>query len=133
MEIDVTQFFAEECPRDYSASAAELGPDAGPITWRNATERAEESALLTTAAELDAWRDYVRTWGAWDDDEIDSWSDIMCNALFIQEISGRWREYGLPDDPTDPTDAGWRAIEESDRLGSLYRGGNGRIYYWIGE
>lgn len=130
MEIDVTQFFAEECPRDYSASAAELGPDAGLTTWRNATERAEESTLLTTADELDVWRDYVRTWGAWEDDEIDSWSDARCNALFIQEISGRWRDYGLP---FDPTDADWRAVEESGRMGNLYRGGDGRIYYWIGS
>ena len=32
MDIDITTFFNEAAPRDYSASVAEIGRDAGPTT-----------------------------------------------------------------------------------------------------
>ena len=48
MNIDITTFFTEASPRDYSASAAELGQDAGRITWAHAIEDAPEYDHLDT-------------------------------------------------------------------------------------
>ena len=39
-ELDVTAIVASIAPRDYSASVAELGNDAGRITWEAACEDA---------------------------------------------------------------------------------------------
>jgi hypothetical protein len=39
MEIDVTRIFREGAPDRYSASRAEIGQDAGRITWNNANGR----------------------------------------------------------------------------------------------
>lgn len=38
MEINITTFFNNAAPMDYSASIAEIGDDAGPSTWRAANE-----------------------------------------------------------------------------------------------
>ena len=56
-EINVTRFFRTAEPSDYSASVAELGTNAGRITWGNATREAAESPLLTTEEEIEAMRD----------------------------------------------------------------------------
>ena len=78
MEIDVTAFFENADPFEFSHSRAEGGANAGPQTWANAKEEAQRSPLLTTPEQLDALRSYV----------IAAWSPIECNALFIQLISG---------------------------------------------
>jgi hypothetical protein len=133
-QIDVTSLVLEDDAYAYSASAAEMGQDAGRITWRNALQRAND-ALLATEEELDALRDWARGSGGWTCDEIEAWSDAECNALFIQIVSGDWRE--LEDLASD--DNGEIDWEEVERLanegtigGSLYRGDDGRIWYYLG-
>ena len=92
MEIDITNFFNNAEPFDFSASVAERGENAGRDTWNNAKREGAASPLLTTPEQLDALRSYVKGFGAWDDDEIAAWDDAECNALFIQLISGDMRE-----------------------------------------
>ena len=52
MDIDITEFFNNAEPFEYSASAAELGDNAGRITWQNACNA--EFALLNKEDEKDA-------------------------------------------------------------------------------
>ena len=93
MDINITKFFNEAAPMDYSASVAEIGANAGPDTWRAANEDASDYNLLDTPEKLQALRDHVRGFGAWSDEEIAAWSDTECNALFIQMISGDMRDF----------------------------------------
>ncbi len=96
MELNITDFFNSARPAYYSASAMELGEDAGRITWENSMEVAEDwAAWLDTEDKREEFRAYVRTFGAWDDAEIAAWSDQELTALLIQMISGDIREAGL--------------------------------------
>lgn len=92
MEIDITSFMAETDAFQFSASAAELGQDAGKITWGNAIDEAHRAPLLTTPEQIDEARDWFGEFGAWDDEERAAWSDDEVNALVIQFISGNIRE-----------------------------------------
>lgn len=131
MELDITDFFLSANPRYYSASAAELGDDAGRITWENAVDAADEWILLKDEETRQAFRDFVREFGAWSDDEISAWSDVELNALCLQFISGDIRESGLADGGT------WEqyAVDaESGRVSSrLFRDDAGRVYFDIGN
>lgn len=88
MEIDITRFLAEAAPMDYSASVAEIGQNAGRDTWNAAIEDSPDFMMLDDDEKRDAFRAYVRGFGAWSDEEIAAWSDVELNALFIQIISG---------------------------------------------
>jgi len=114
MDIDITDFYRNACPKDYSASVAEIGNDAGAYTWRAACDDSEDYFMLNTDEKRDAFRNYVRGFGAWSDDEIAAWSDKEINALFIQFVSGAMR---------DP---------ESE-CPDIFEGNDGRFYYYIGE
>lgn len=134
MEINITRFFKEAEPMNYSASVAECGDNAGPMTWNNANKAASEWCMIDTDEKREAFRDHVRGFGAWDDDEIASWSDTELNALFIQMVAGDMREAGLDDDHFDDVD--WRAYEEGAHAGryagNIFKGDDGEIYYHIG-
>jgi hypothetical protein len=60
VELNITKFFNEAAPMDYSASAMELGQDAGLITWSHAVEDAADYNLLPTDEAREAFRQYVR-------------------------------------------------------------------------
>lgn len=137
MEIDITSFVNECDAFQFSASAAELGQDAGKITWSNAVEEGTNSPLLTTPEQIEALRDYMRNMGAWDDDEIAAWDDAECNALFIQYISGNLREIeGLCTDD-DTGEINWAKVEEleseGDISGGIYPASDGRFYFYLGH
>jgi hypothetical protein len=128
MELNITDFFNTARPAYYSASAAELGDDAGAITWANAIDAAETwAAWLDTDDKRDEFRAYVRTFGAWDDEEIAAWTDEELTALLIQFISGDIRESGLHDG------ASWAEYEEAAQAGrisgNIFRADNGGIFY----
>lgn len=134
MEIDITDFFNECAPMDYSASRAEIGDNAGADTWRAACEAAPEWPLLDTEEKRQAFRDHVRDFGAWSDEEIAGWSDDELTALLIQLIAGDIREAGL-----DTTAPDWEQYEKDCEAGQasgrLYGGPmstDGRIYYYLG-
>jgi hypothetical protein len=92
MEIDITNFFNNANPFDFSASCAERGPNAGPDTWRNALQEAADTPLLATNDALDEARDYFRATGGWTREELAIKSVNEINALLIQWISGNLRE-----------------------------------------
>ncbi|MCA3186961.1 MAG: hypothetical protein INH13_25750 [Cupriavidus sp.] len=129
MEINITRFFNESDPFQCSASAAELGPDAGRITWRNAMS--SDFKLLDTEEKLDAFRDHMRGFGAWDEAEIAAWSAQECEALFAQLVAGDMRESGLADDFPDEID--WAAYEAGDHGCNIFRDIDGEIYYYLGS
>lgn len=135
MEIDITSFVTDEEPFDYSASITERGKNAGTETWSNAIVQAQHHPLLTTPEQLDALREHVKGFGAWDDEEIDAWDATHCNALFIQLISGDMREAGM--DECDREDFDWEDYEArasaSKISGNIYRGDDAHIYYYLGS
>ncbi len=138
MEIDITHFVKTAEPCEFSASQMELGANAGKITWENAKREAGESPLLYLEAGLGAFRSWVEGFGAWDADEIAAWTVDECNALLIQYISGNLREIeGLCYSDDDEYGIDWAKVEELDRegqiSGSIYRGDDGRVYFYMGN
>lgn len=108
-QINITKFVAQACPRDYSASVAELGNNAGRITWAQAQEDAGYWQFLNTEADLQTFRDWLKPWGAWDEEEIAAMSPRDLNALLIQWIAGDMRECGIS---ADMSSADWQAVEQ---------------------
>ena len=131
MEIDITRLFHSDAyaPVNYSASVAEIGQDAGRITWKAACDGASSyGPMLVTPEQLDAFRSHVEDFGAWSEEEIAAWSDNECNALFLQLVSGDIREADLDTDNPD-----WPAYYANDSVaGNMGEGDDGRIYYYLG-
>lgn len=130
MELDITQFFNEACPRDYSASIAEIGNNAGADTWRAAMDDSEEYPLLDTEEKQSEFRTYIEGFGAWLGEEVSEMDSQTLNALCIQLIAGDIRECSLE----KKTDAAWLAYEAQDSIGGrIYRGDDGAVYFYIGD
>lgn len=125
MEVNITKFYNEACPKDYSASAAEIGQDAGPSTWRAAMDDAEDYNYITEE-NAEEFRAYIRSSGGWNREETNAFSMQQLNALFIQWISGDIREKGAET---------WEEYEKASELGvnigSLFQVGD--QVYWFGE
>lgn len=49
-------------------------------------------APFVSETQLDELRDYFEDFGAWDEDEIASWTHTELNALFLQLVAGDIRE-----------------------------------------
>lgn len=137
MYVDITVFFADADPFDFSHSRAEGGADAGPETWAAALAEAAERPPLTTAGQLAALREHVRGFGAWEPDEIAAWSDVECNALFIQLVSGDMREGGLDQAGYDFDGPEWRTYcynaEEGKIAGNIHVEGDDKVFYYLGD
>ena len=131
MELNITQFFQNAAHRDYSASCAELGQDAGRITWRHAVEDAPDYPMLDSDEKREAFREHVRAFGAWSDEEISAWSDEELTALLLQLVAGDIREAGINTSAPD-----WeeyrQGVENGTYSGSIYPGDEGAVYYCIG-
>jgi hypothetical protein len=135
MEINISRFFNEAeasgCAADYSASAAELGQDAGRITWNNANRDSSTFNLLDDEEKREAWREDVKGFGAWEEDEIAAWSDKELNALFLQFVSGDIREFeSLCGDDWQEYE---RLVEQGTCSGRMYRGDDGNVYFYVGN
>jgi hypothetical protein len=93
IKANVSRMFSAIEPRYVSGSQAELGQAAGSITWRNALTIA--AALIEReecgAVEAEYVRDWARETGAWDRNEIASWSDTEALGLFVQNVAGELR------------------------------------------
>jgi len=133
MDIDVTTLFREGSAINYSASAAEIGQDAGRVTWQAALERAAEPpAMLDTPDKIDAMRDHLRGYGAWEDTEVAAWSAAELEAFLIQEVSATMREGGLDGQGRRQWAAYYRMAREGRIRGNLYQH-KGRVFYTIGS
>ena len=130
MELNITKFFNEAAPMDYSASQAELGPSAGADTWRAACDDSEEYPLLDTEEKREAYRADLKGYGAWSEEEIAAMSDRDLNALCIQFIASAMREADI--DHTSE-DFDWAAYEASENAGRFYRCDDGDVYYYVGD
>lgn len=133
MEIDITRFFSEAEPFEFSASIAERGQNAGPETWRNALREGESAPLLTTEAQLDALRDFMRGYGAWEAEEIDNWTAVECNALLVQLVSGDMREAGFDETDEPDWDAYYAQAEAGRVAGRMYRAADGKVFFSLSD
>lgn len=137
MELNITEVFNAIAPRDYSASVAEIGANAGADTWRAAVEDSPGHMLLGTEEKREAFKGHIRGFGAWSDEEVAAWSDVELNALFLQMIAGDMREAGLHAGMAADE---WAAYQEAAKAGQVpgnIFGGplstNGEIYYYLGS
>ena len=118
LEFDVSQLVASEDCGLLSGSAAELGPDAGRITWQNCLSLSDNISLVTeeNAAEL---RDYFAGYGAWDADEIAAWTLQELNALCLQEAASNVRDF------EDYCESDWQRYYSEAESGSI----SGQLYH----
>ena len=132
MELNITRFFKEASPRDYSASIAEIGSDAARSTWQAAVDDSDDYLMLDSDEKHEEFRRYVKGFGAWSEDEIRAWSDQELNALLIQMIAGDIRKGKLDTDNPD-----WDQYEKDSEAGRvagrIFKGSDSEIYYYIGE
>ena len=131
-EIDVSPLLASPGfdPWNCSNSCANLGQNAGKLTWQ--ASRRAASALILTEGQKEAFRDFVRSSGGWDEEEVDAWSEAELTALCVQWIAGDIRE-GFGDDlPDDPAEWDWEDYNERAERGSvsstLYRH-DGKLFW----
>ena len=130
MEINITKFFNEAEPSDFCSSVAEMGQNAGAYTWKYAIEAAEdEYQFLDTVEKQQAFRDHVRAFGAWTDDQINSWQVVELDALFIQFVSGDIRSSeGLTNKDWELYKKEW---ESGQCSGQMFYRHDGEIYYQL--
>jgi hypothetical protein len=132
MELNITKFYNETAPMDYSASIAEIGNNAGADTWGAACEDSPDYMILDTGEKREAMREHVRGFGAWSDEEINAWSDIELNALLLQMIAGDIRESVLDDYPNAWAEY-YQQCEQGIASGNLFADDDEQVYYRIGE
>lgn len=134
MEIDITEFFNNADPSYYSASAFELGQDAGRITWQNAKDSTKEYTFLDNQDKLDCFRDWIKSCG-FSEAEAETVNDEELNALFIQWISGDIREL------EDTANAIWDSVEFWEEIqqlqeqgtiaGNIFKGIDSKVYFGL--
>lgn len=77
-------------------------------------------------------RDFARSSGGWTKAEIERFTPTKVNALFLQLVAGDIRQLGA--DSLDEID--WNKAEELQSEwqapSSLYKGDDGRVYYYLG-
>lgn len=134
-ELNITNIVASIAPMDYSASAIELGVNAGRITWEAACNDA--LGLFGDQFDREEFDAYFSGFGAWSDEELAAHSDKESAALMLQFIAGDLRECEFSDWPAPFTDAWWaeyeKAVSAGTVAGRIGRGDDGQIYYYIGE
>lgn len=134
-ELDVSTIVSSIAPRDYSASVAELGADAGRITWTAACEDARE--LFADNFNRESFDAYFSSFGAWTDEELAAHTDEECAALMLQFIACDMREADLDGGAEPFTDEWWPQYEAASADGTVsgrfFRADDGRVFYYIGE
>jgi hypothetical protein len=142
MEIEITDFLKDECPRDYSASVAEIGANAGSATWQAATDNSDPLRFMTSPERICAFKAFVLDSGGWDETECEAFTVTELEALFIQWVSGDLREmffdsFANPIDFSALTDEQWceaeRLASDGTVSGRVFRGDDGRVYFYCGS
>lgn len=120
IEFDVTRLVESEDCGLLSGSQAELGCNAGTITWQNCLSMAADGDMQPiTEDNAEEIRDYFDDYGAWDREEIDSWTITELNALCIQEAASNIREF------EDHCEADWQQYQSSAESGRI----SGQLYH----
>ena len=128
IEINITNFLAQECMRDYSASVMEIGTNAGADTWRASVENAPDWNFLETPELIEEFKSFVIESGGWDEEEVSLMTDCHLQALCLQWIAGDARDCGA--DVSNPDWLAIRADQECGRVNSsIGPGDNGQIYW----
>jgi hypothetical protein len=139
MELDITDFVANADPKAYCGSVAELGENAGPMTWNAAHRDSEKFPLLQTDQQRETFRAWLKSTGGWTQEEIGEWNNVELNALCIQFMSGDILD--AQDENSGPL-AHWDAADweryyaranRGEIAGTLTRSSDGRIYYYVGN
>ena len=128
MEINITDFFNNAHPADYSASVAERGENANTETWNAACNA--DFMLLDNQEKLSAVKEHFKSFGAWDEDEIANWSPNEINALFIQLISGDMREANLDGKATKNE---WDDYENDENQSHNLFLADEQVFYYVGN
>lgn len=139
MELNISQFFAQVDAGSLSASCAELGQNAGALTWKASIDSARDDApaILDTDEKRQAFRVFVRSSGGWNDSEIAAWDDTKLEALCRQWIAGDMREpVGFELGP-ETTPEQWAEYQEQSEAGQvcgrIFRADDGAVYWYCGE
>lgn len=130
MEIDVTHM-VDDWPHDMPlvGSIAELGANAGPMTWRNSVAYGKEHPLLTTDEQREEARVYFQGFGAWTEEEIAAWGEDELQGITVQDVAHSISEMEVAEDYEDYQ----RLCENGTCSGNLYKGDNGRWYFYLGS
>ncbi len=134
MELDITHMIeASDAMPMLSGSCAELGQEAGKITWNNSLEYAKAHPLLADDDAREEARQYFAQFGAWTEDEIEAWSNDELEALVSQYIAGDIRELEMFDTHEEYQEAAKRG----EVSGNIYMAGdeNGgeHWYFYLGS
>jgi hypothetical protein len=115
MEINITEFLKQTADtKQYFNSIANSGnPSIGKVTWNNACRA--EVLLLDTDDKIESVKRHIELFGAWERDEIDSWSVQELNGLFIQLICSELEE------------------NQSFDAGRIFKTEENEFYYYVGE
>lgn len=124
-----------------SGSMAELGNDAGRVTWDNSCDLADRlPGFLETEDALQEVRDHIKSYGAWDEEEIAAFTPRDLRAFIVQEVMAEIRhleEHGEID-LEDFTEEEFREATENEG-GRLFRGdvpespGFGDWFFYVGS
>lgn len=136
-EIEITALVRSEefVPFDLSNNRATLGDDAGKLTWNASVETAKEvESLIPTPEHKEAFRDFVKDFGAWSEEAIAAWSDTELDALLLQWIAGDIREAFGDADFADWDWAQYQTDAEVGRISSrLFKTDDGHVFFSIGN
>lgn len=93
LEFDITPLFADKLDAYMlSNSVANLGDNAGRITWDNALEAATEYPLVTDD-NRDETIGWLKGWGAWEEGHLMQWNNQSLSALVWQFAADDFREH----------------------------------------
>jgi len=125
MELIVTCMFEDiDLMPTLCGSCAELGPDAGRITWENSKAYSKRHPLLLSRAEIELAREYFSDYGAWTDEQLAALSDEDIQALATQEVAAQIRDF----EEAGNWEAYHQQIEAGRIQGGLFRFG-GQVYF----
>lgn len=149
--INVSEMFSHREPWDCSNSVANLGDQAGRLTWQCSMEAAAPHATGSHATQATpAWlvspdldttvgaiRDHAAEYGAWERSEIDGWSEQECLAFLVQEIASDMRllgsdDHDLSDCVAKYNDTDWDSASEYPRGSYYLEGGHVMCQFYAG-
>jgi hypothetical protein len=93
LELNITRYFAngENDPYYMSNSVSNLGANAARITWENSLA-ASDGELLVTDESLQEVQDWLKSFGAWDDAEIEAYTTQELEAFVLQDAASEINE-----------------------------------------